>query len=237
MMIGMDLPAMFAFAGVEPEPLHLYPMNPGIPSVYTPLEELPAETQLLYDYNPELARQMLADEGYPDGFAMQFTIESRTPEHADRASLIRDIWSKIGVEVEINLFDSPSYNNILNKVTYHGAIEDEIEAANPTDTLVRRGTPGGVFNYSKWENEQFTELLERLVAERDVDEQNRLCKEGGVLLLNEVSNLPLYPSCMGTFWWPWVKNFFGERAIADKCSSQLSARVWIDQDLKKEMGY
>ncbi len=44
---------------------------------YTPLEELPAETRLLYDYNPTLAKQMLADAGCPDGFKANMYDQAR----------------------------------------------------------------------------------------------------------------------------------------------------------------
>jgi len=40
-----------------------------------------------------------------------------------------------------------------------------------------------------------------------------------------------------TAWWPWVKNYGGElRAGADR-PGPIHARVWIDQALKKQLGY
>jgi ABC-type transport system substrate-binding protein len=38
------------------------------------------------------------------------------------------------------------------------------------------------------------------------------------------------------FWWPWVKNYKGELTIG-YYNSIWTQYIWIDQDLKKAMGY
>ncbi|MBI4768628.1 MAG: hypothetical protein HY787_29250 [Deltaproteobacteria bacterium] len=38
-------------------------------------------------------------------------------------------------------------------------------------------------------------------------------------------------------WWPWVKNYYGETSIRASQSDSILARIWIDQELKKKMGY
>ena len=37
--------------------------------------------------------------------------------------------------------------------------------------------------------------------------------------------------------WPWLKGYNGETALGYGESIWLFAHLWIDQDLKKEMGY
>ncbi|MBW2061316.1 MAG: hypothetical protein JRI95_07085 [Deltaproteobacteria bacterium] len=38
-------------------------------------------------------------------------------------------------------------------------------------------------------------------------------------------------------WWPWVKNYYGEIRVGAWRSAPIFARIWIDQKLKKQMGY
>jgi peptide/nickel transport system substrate-binding protein len=38
-------------------------------------------------------------------------------------------------------------------------------------------------------------------------------------------------------WWPWLKNFYGESFVGAQRYGPIWARVWIDQELKKKMGY
>ena len=38
-------------------------------------------------------------------------------------------------------------------------------------------------------------------------------------------------------WWPWVKNYYGEMNAGAHSETPMIARVWIDQAMKKGMGY
>jgi peptide/nickel transport system substrate-binding protein len=46
---------------------------------------------------------------------------------------------------------------------------------------------------------------------------------------------PAYP--LTTFWWPWVKNYSGESSVGYYMYDSWATFVWIDQPLKKSMGY
>lgn len=89
-----------------------------------------------------------------------------------------------------------------------------------------------------YNNPEFDELIVPASAEMDIDEQNRILKEAGVLLNRDIpviglSLLPARQTC-----WPWVKNWYGENSICDDAQFGGIARfIWIDQDLKAEMGF
>ena len=40
-----------------------------------------------------------------------------------------------------------------------------------------------------------------------------------------------------TVWWPWVKNYDGELTAGAVRPGPIYARLWIDQELKKKMGF
>jgi peptide/nickel transport system substrate-binding protein len=46
---------------------------------------------------------------------------------------------------------------------------------------------------------------------------------------------PRYP--MYTFWWPWIKNYSGESGVGYGSGDYWVRLVWVDKDLKKQMGY
>jgi peptide/nickel transport system substrate-binding protein len=40
-----------------------------------------------------------------------------------------------------------------------------------------------------------------------------------------------------TAWWPWVKNYGGELRAGAVRPWPIYARLWIDHELKKQMGF
>ena len=72
-MIGMDREALMR--AVYPGSLtYQFPVDSALPG-HIPLDELPAETRVLFDYNPDLARQMLAEADYPGGFKVNIAMK------------------------------------------------------------------------------------------------------------------------------------------------------------------
>jgi len=238
MMVGTDIKSFNDLLGVGPLPIHSFPIWPGHPeSIFTPLEKLPAETRLLYDYNPTLAKQMLADAGYPDGFSIDFSCGTAISA-LDIASLIKYQWAKIGVEVDIKPLDTAAFSIVKwAPRIYTGSFLTQ-EEANPVDMLIRSGYPGEVLNYAEWTDMHYAGLIDQLRGELDVAKRNSLVKEAAVYFLNEVPWVPLSASVVAIHWWPWVKNYYGECYIVEQDSVlAVMEGAWLDQDLKEEMGY
>jgi peptide/nickel transport system substrate-binding protein len=40
-----------------------------------------------------------------------------------------------------------------------------------------------------------------------------------------------------TAWWPWVKNYGGELRVGAERPGPIHARMWVDQEMKKKMGF
>jgi peptide/nickel transport system substrate-binding protein len=236
LMIGTDMKAFADAMGVGPLPTYWFPMYPGNPTVFTTLEELPSETRLLFDYNPELARQMLADAGYPDGFEMEHWTATEATE-LDAADLLKYQWAQIGVDVKIMASDYINFDDARRYKRYSHSVMDFAGTANPTDALVLRGGTDQPLNYADWSDEYFDEMLAKIAEEEDYVERDRLIKKAAAHMLNEAKSIPLYTEQEGLFWWPWVNNFYGETNLGDNDNETPLAYAWIDQKLKTEMGY
>jgi peptide/nickel transport system substrate-binding protein len=55
-----------------------------------------------YAYNPQKAKQLLADAGYPNGFKVNMEIFTQNPPTSDVAQAVISDWEKIGVKVDAN---------------------------------------------------------------------------------------------------------------------------------------
>ena len=190
-----------------------------------------------YAYNPEKAKQMLKDAGYPNGFTIQHQTRS-IPEWQDRAALLKDMWSKVGVTVEINVVDDTtfySYDKSWYKKKNLNTRQHGLELADPV-SVIRMAT-GHHFNFPEWSNKSFDKLSEKIVAEIDFSNRNKLVKEASLIMLDETIYIPLAFTPSASFWWPWIKNYYAEINIEDQQLDPVIARVWIDQALKAKMGY
>jgi peptide/nickel transport system substrate-binding protein len=61
-------------------------------------------------------------------------------------------------------------------------------------------------------------------------ELNRYCVELAAYISIPEENVSIY-------WWPWIKNYEGEMSVGYLNGSLAFKYAWVDQNLKKEMGY
>ena len=202
--------------------------------------DIPPSVKECYTYNPEKAKQLLAEAGYPDGFKTKvITIATE----ADFWSIIKDQWSKVGVELELDVQEIGAVNSILNAkdnwyqgVTDGGCASDSAFHTTPTLT----GVPSAAANTCRIFDPKVDEWLEKV--------RTTIIEGGTVAGLKEARGLVKYvqEQAYGIpvpyvykyhMWWPWVKNYTGEETLGYYNSPNYVPFIWIDQDLKKEMGY
>ena len=72
---------------------------PSVPEWYN------ADTEGTYKYDVDKAKQLLADGGYPDGFALEITVPNNYNLHVQAAEIMKEELAQIGVKVTINPVD------------------------------------------------------------------------------------------------------------------------------------
>ena len=75
-----------------------------------PFDEWPAEVQELYTFDPAAAERLLDEAGYPRGaegtrFSAGWDVCPCSSNDLDLAQVVTSYWDKIGVDVEINLYE------------------------------------------------------------------------------------------------------------------------------------
>jgi peptide/nickel transport system substrate-binding protein len=245
MMIGTNIEEHRRLAEIS-GPLHWFPMGLADPHTFQP-EELPEDVRSLYEYDPELAKQMLTDAlGPPDADGIFFKTKAMAnnarADWLDLAALIKDQWAKIGVEVEIDSREAVAYWKAIYPTptpTYTGVAA--VLGTGWYDPLIILGMhfqTGGGLNYGAYSDPELDEQMGKINLEVDPVERTRLVKEASLTALRKVPLVPLYLAENRCTWWPWVKNYYGEvYPQDDACVAMLTYYMWLDQDLKTDMGY
>lgn len=214
--------------------------TPAYADCYLGLDDpdMPESVKELYVYNPEKAKQLLAEAGYPSGFKTTALISQN---EVDYFSVIKDMWKKIGVDLELDVRETGAVRSVYNTNEYD--IVGMVGGRGPISvfyhmvTMVGVGAAGG--NASQIEDPICEETSEKMKALYITDSRaamnmfRELMKH--VLDQAYVVSAPQYPQA--TFWWPWLKNYSGESMIGYFDQQYWAAYTWIDTDLKKAMGH
>ncbi|MBI2851205.1 MAG: ABC transporter substrate-binding protein [Chloroflexi bacterium] len=238
MMMATDFRAILQSLFGGRGQFHTYPVRliKGYEAMYLPLEEAPATVQELYAYNPEKAKQLLKEAGYPNGFKTQALM---TTAQVDYYSVIKDMWAKVGVELEFMVRESGTYTSLQTKkehppVTRSGNDGCCLDRFFAMPWLA----PGSLVNTGMINDPIIikSQSEQRLVALTDMLKARGMFKEMTKYLLDQAYAIPGVSGYSSIFWWPWLKNYSGETTVG-YFDARWPQWVWIDQELKRSMGY
>ena len=214
----------------------------GVVGYNTPFEEWPEALQQEYTYNPKRAEELLDEAGYPrgpDGVRFKTdVVHSVVHQNVDYTELVVGYWAKIGVEVAIDLVDAPTYAARVSSGhdfkglawTVSGLDYPNVLGSIRPFSVQGMNLPGGM-------NPAYEALYEAVVAAQTIEEQQRAVKEANMYIVE--NHLLLWGTKVPEFnaSWPWVKGYNGETTLDGANRMIVFARLWIDQELKKEMGH
>ena len=210
-----------------------YPVVPGqeFVNVYVPLEELPEVVQESYGYYPDKARQLLAEAGYPDGFETSIVC---TAGQADLLSIIKNMWEKIGVNLELQVKEGAVYMGVFFRSTHKEMIYSY--SANDAPYTIATVKRDNYVNASKIDdqycNDAFSEM-QKLYLRWDEIEQT--FKDLRLHVLENCWYIGMPTAYSHYMWQPWLKDYSGEHSVGAYNAGNWAIYVWLDQDLRQEM--
>ncbi len=206
---------------------------PEFKDIYRPLIEMPESVQELYQYNPAKARQLLAEAGYPDGFKTNVVTY---PKDVDILSIYKDYWEKIGVELELNVNEYGGYQYMAFRKKYTQTVYHYLLANLPYLLLNYR--TGAILNWSMVDDERIEETF-KLVKEAgfDMAKKNQAIRDLVPYILDQAWSVVTPAPYRWRTWQPWLKGYYGEGGAGCVNGSIWTNYIWIDQELKKSMGY
>ena len=166
------------------------PIPPSIPAFNDSIEG--------YEYDPEKAKELLAEAGYPDGFEMELWAmpvpRPYMPDGAKVAEVIQKNLADIGVTAEIVSYEWATYLEKASKgeadAFLLGWTGDNGDADNFIYALLD-GDNIGSNNYTYYDNDELHDILIEAQTEVDEDKRNELYAKAQEIIHEDAPWVPL----------------------------------------------
>ena len=210
-----------------------------------PYAEWPEEVKWQYEYDQAEAERLLDEAGYPRGsdgirFEAGYDVCSVCGHDLDLAILITSYWDKIGVDVTVeHIADRTVYRSRKDQALHGGILQGSPKQRVCCDFVT--GAAGMYYGdpspHLGITDPVFNTLIDAIRAAPTEEEYIRLNKEADMRAIEEMwaGYTPATPVFM--LHQPWLKNYRGELGGAGLDFTDILTYLWIDQELKEEMGH
>lgn len=145
-----------------------------------------------FGHDPEQARALLAEAGYPDGFETSMVIVAGDLEHERIAIILQAAFAEVGVRLGIETVDPATLQQRRQERTIPLQIASGQMWVNDIEYLLSVAlTQGGFLNYSSYDNDEVNAIFRSLNGELDAEVRGGLFARLHELLAEDVPWLML----------------------------------------------
>ena len=189
-------------------------------------------------YDPDSAEALLDEAGYPrgtDGIRFKTEMSQLPDRDLTCMQLVASYWSKIGIDVEITVEERSNWIAKRSERDFE-MMNSEMAVNWRAQDMTGRFKSTANYNTSNVDDPDYDALHDALLAATTIEEQNRIAGELDQYAIARFWQIwavmaPLYNVAQ-----PWLIGYNGEYLMGNGQSVTVFTRLWIDQDLKKEMG-
>ncbi len=216
--------------------LFAYPYQPtkAYAPFYTPLDQQPQEVQDLFKFDPEKAKRLLAEAGYPNGFKTQ--VDCQTGTAADYLSMIKSYFSAINVDMQINPLEAGVFLSLSRAKSQKEMIFKNQTTHAPFRIMAARLE--SIDDHAYFETPRSRDTYNYVNANLfDEEACAKVLKDYGVYELSQCWGVFLPCPYYYVMWWPWVKGYHGEVTLGWDNQGKYAHYVWVDMAQKRAMGH
>jgi peptide/nickel transport system substrate-binding protein len=148
------------------------------------------ELREFYQYNPDKAKALLSEAGYEGGFTTKMKLPKVTGATfiADTAVLLKDQWSRVGIDVQIDEVELGSYiGSTLLPGNFDMTFFPNLPYDEPDRPLSFYHSLGvtGSGNWTNYTNPELDRLIDAQASEFDVEKRQQIILDAQRMILKE----------------------------------------------------
>ena len=142
-----------------------------------------------YSYNPEKAKELLAEAGYENGLTLRMDLPKNYQEYVNAGIVIAQSLKKVGITVDINIVEWAYWlSEVYVGRNYDLTVVGHTGRLDPYALLVKYLSYGNE-NYFNYANSEVDALLEKYQSELNDSKRSEYVKRIQEILANEVPAL------------------------------------------------
>lgn len=156
-------------------------MIPAMSKYYEP------EAETVYSYDPEKAKELLADAVYADGFDLEITVPSSYSQHVDSAQIIADELSQVGINVTLNQVEWSTWlQDVYKGGNFQATVIGFDGTLAPSDWLKKYVTDDAK-NFMHYSNTEYDDVFNTAYTTVDDDVKVENYKKAQMILAEDAA--------------------------------------------------
>ena len=173
-------------------------------------------------YDPQKAKQWLAEAGYPNGFEVELIVGAPHDNVKD-AQVVKEQLARVGITVHVKTMETAQYFNKTYAYDYSMSVHTMLSGEEPEESF--RPYFGAHATYYRWGNRELQRLIDEQAQVLNQALRVELVHKIQRLILDEAPNMFLYTPIYHVGVQPWVKNYTVPANLYD----QRYELVWVDR--------
>ena len=209
-----------------------------------PYDQWPQDLKNEYSYNPTMAKKLLADAGYPNGFNTNIVADNSGD--MDLLQIVKSYFAQVGINMDIRTMDTVSWTTFVqvNRKQDQLAYRSASSLGATTDLIrqLQRFRTNYPANFLLVTDPVFDAFYTKAMAANSVDDVKQVMRDANEYVARQHLAISLLQPNLLALYQPWLKGYNGQDRLGMQSAGRgllffYTARFWIDLNLKNSMGH